>query len=228
MSTTIATIADSTTGHDIDVIQGGDGSVTFVAGATLDGDGANGQAGHTPCYAPASYNGVTLDVIGNAGVPGNWWGVVTDNGQGNGTPIVQGGNDPAPGAYVSATALNLRGADGQELPDRSPFKYVDSATVPYISLPKVVIQKARGVVIGCRCVVTNLENGASIEGVVADSGGNDHIGEISVACAKALGLPVGKRYEADGGGTTRPVIRYQFFPGTAAMVNGVTYPLQHS
>lgn len=228
MSTTIATIADSTTGLNIDVIQGDDGSVTFVGGATLDGDGANGQAGLPPCYAPESYNGVTLDVIGNAGTPGNWWGVVTDNGQANGTPIVQGGGDPAPGAFVSTTALNVPGADGQELHDSSPFKYVDSATVAYVSLPEIVIERAQGVVVGCRCVVTNSENGTSVEGVVADSGSEDHIGEISVACAKALGLPVGNHHEADGGGTTRPVIHYQFFPGTAAMVNGVTYPLQAS
>jgi hypothetical protein len=228
MSTTIATIADSTTGLNIDVIQADDGSVTFVAGATLDGDGGNGQTGHSPCYAPASYNGPTLDVIGNAGRPGNWWGVVTDNGQANGTPIVQGGGDPAPGAYVSMTALNLLGADGQGLPDRSPFKYVDSATVPYISLPGVVIQRARGVVVGCRCLVTNTQNGTAVEGVVADSGNNDHIGEISVACAKAIGLRVGSSNEANGGGTSRAAIRYQFFPGTAAIVNGITYPLQPS
>lgn len=228
MSTTIATIADSNTGLNIDVIQAEDGSVTFVAGADLDGDGGNGQAGHSPCYAPASYNGPTLDVMGNAGVPGHWWGVVTDNGQANGTPIVQGANDPAPGAYVSTTALNVPGPDGQELPDRSPFKYVDAATVPYISLPEIVIQRARGVVVGCRCVITNTENGASVEAVVADSGGNDHIGEISVACAKALGLRAGNPHEADGGGTSQPVIRYQFFPGTAATVNGITYPLQAS
>jgi hypothetical protein len=167
-------------------------------------------------------------VVGNAGVPGNWWGVVTDNGQANGTPIVQGANDPAPGAYVSTTALNVPGADGQELPDRSPFKYVDAATVPYISLPEIVIQSARGVVVGCRCVITNTENGASVEGVVADSGGNDHIGEVSVACAKALGLRAGNPHEADGGGTSQPLIRYQFFPSTAATVNGITYPLQAS
>jgi hypothetical protein len=228
MSTTIATISDSTTGTNIDVIQDDDGSVTFVAGATLDGDGANGQFQGPPCYAPRSYPGPTLDVIGNAGHPGNWWGVVTHNGQANGTPIVQSENDPKPGAFVSATALNLPGANGQGLPDRSPFKYVDSATVPYISLPHLVIQRAQGVVLGCRCVITDSRTNASVEGVVADSGNNDHIGEISVACAKAIGLEVGDPNEANGGGTSKPVISYQFFPDTAAIVNGVTYPLQSS
>jgi hypothetical protein len=228
MSTIIATVSDNNTGQDIEVAQADDGSVTFVAGATLDGDGANGQAGQSPCYAPLSYGGSTLDVIGNAGRPGNWWGVVTDNGQANGTPIVQGESDPAPGAYISMTALNLFGPDGAALPDSSPFKYVDSATVPYISLPAIVIQSARGVVVGCRCVVTNRQNGASVVGVVADSGNNDHIGEISAACAKALGLRVGILHEANGGGASRAIIGYEFFPDTAAVVNGVTYPLQPS
>jgi len=77
-------------------------------------------------------------------------------------------------------------------------------------------------------MVTNTENGAAVEGVVADSGNDDHIGEISVACAKALGLPVGNPNEANGGGASRAVISYQFFPGTAAIVNGITYPLQPS
>ena len=220
MSTKIATIADSNTGGNIDVTQEDDGSVTFVAGATLDGDGANGQFQGSPCYAPGSYQGPTLDVIANAGHPGDWWGVVTDTGQASGTPVVQTGNDPKPGAYISA--------NGQGLPDRSPFKYVDSATVPYISLPHLVIQRAQGIVLGCRCVITNSRNNASVEGVVADSGNNDHIGEISVACAKAIGLRVGDPHEANGGGTSQAVISYQFFPDTAAIVNGVTYPLQGS
>lgn len=228
MSTTIATIADSTTGLNIEVVQEDDGSVSFLAGATLDGDGANGQAGQPPCYAPPSFDGATLDVIANAGHPGNWWGVVTDNGQESGTPIVQEEDDPAPGAFISATALNLFDENGGGLPDRSPFKYVDSATVPYISLPHIVIQNARGVVVGCRCVVTNSRTGQTVEGVVADSGNNDHIGEISVACAKAIGIPVGKPHEANGGGTNQPIVQYEFFPDTAAEVNGVTYPLQSS
>jgi len=208
MSTTIATISDSNSGLQIEVVQEDDGSVTFLAGATLDGDGANGQAGQAPCYAPPSYGGPTLDAILNAGHPGNWWGVVTDNGQANGTPIVQGQGDPAPGAFVSMTTLNLFGVDGAALSDSSPFKYVDSATVPYISLPEIVIQSARGVVVGCRCVLTHKVNGSSVVGVVADSGGNDHIGEISVACAKRSAFASAsrtKRMEAARAGQSLPI-----------------------
>ena len=53
------------------IVEQDDGSVTFSAGATLDGDGANGQFGGLPCYAPDSYQGGTLDLLANAGHPGN-------------------------------------------------------------------------------------------------------------------------------------------------------------
>src|ERR1700739_1998894 len=82
---------------------------TFTAAARLDGDGANGQFGQPPCYAPASFTGKTLDVLANAGRPGNCFGVVTGTGEQHATPVVQGPQDPCPGAYVSATSLHLPG-----------------------------------------------------------------------------------------------------------------------
>jgi len=202
--------------------------VTFSSGATLDGDGANGQFGGDPCYAPSSYSGGTLDVIGNAGGPGNWYGVVTDTGEETGKPIVQGAEDPCPGAFVSATSLHLRDLSGNSLPHSSPFKYVDSATVPFIVVPPMIIHGVAGVVLGCRAIVTNTKNGKSVEAVVADGGPSNHLGEISVACAKAIGVPTGGAHPANGGGANSPDIRYQLFPGVAAVVNGVTYPLQSS
>jgi hypothetical protein len=211
-----------------DAIELDDGSVRFFAGATIDGDGANGQFGQPPCYAPASYHGQTLDVIGNAGYPGNWFGVVTDTGDENGTPIVQKATDPCPGAYVSATSLLLFDKNGQPLPDCSPFKYVDSATVPFIVVPPMIMEAVAGTVLGCRCLVTNSGTGKTTEAVVADIGPSNHLGEISVACAKAIGVSTGTTHPANGGGAASPTIRYQLFPGTAAVVNGVTYPLQHS
>ena len=209
------------------VVEQDDGSVTFSAGATLDGDGANGQFGGDPCYAPAGFPGRTLDVIANAGHPGNWFGVVTDTGQASGMPIVQGASDPCPGAHVSATSLHLRDKNGNALPNASPLKYVDSATVPYIVVPPMIIKGVAGVVMGCRAVVTNTKNGRKTEAVVADAGPKDHLGEMSVACAIAIGVPTGRSHAAIGGGADSPSINYQLFPGVAAVVNGVTYPLQH-
>jgi hypothetical protein len=211
-----------------DIIEQDDGSVTFSAGATLDGDGANGQFGEPPCYAPSSYDGPTLDVLANAGYPGNWYGVVTDTGNEDGNPIVQNATDPFPGAYISATSLNLLDEDGQPLPSSSPFRYVDSATVPFMVVPPMILEGVEPTVLGCRAVITNSLTGKSTEAVVADVGPSNHLGEISVACAKAIGVPTGTTHPADGGGASSPTINYQLFPGTAAVVNGVTYPLQPS
>ena len=124
-------------------------------------------------------------------VPGNWFGVVTDNGEVTGTPIVQKDTDPCPGAYVSATSLHLPGEDGKPLPASSPFKYVDSATVPFIVVPPMIIKGVAGIVMGCRAVVTNSKTGQTTEAVVADGGPKNHLGEISVACAKAIGVTEG-------------------------------------
>jgi hypothetical protein len=120
-----------------DIVEQDEKSVTFTAAARLDDDGANGQFGQPPCFAPANFTGKTLDVLANAGRPGYWFGVVTDTG---GTPVVQGSHEPCPGAYVSATSLHLPGQHGERLPDSSPFKYVDSATVPFVVVPPMIIE----------------------------------------------------------------------------------------
>ena len=214
------------------IVEQVDKSVTYIAGAQLDGDGANGQFGGAPCYAPPSFGGKTLDVLANAGHPGNWFGVVTDTGEADGTPIVQGPSDPCPGAHVSATSLHLPGRDGKPLPHSSPLRYVDAATVPYVVVPPMIVKGVAGVVMGCRAVVTNTLNGKSVEAVVADGGGANRLGEISLACALAIGVPVNmsSAHPANSGGIAadRHVIRYRLFPGVAATVNGVTYPLQPS
>jgi hypothetical protein len=49
------------------IVEQDDDSLTFSSGATLDGDGANGQFGGFPCYAPATFRGGTLDILANAG-----------------------------------------------------------------------------------------------------------------------------------------------------------------
>ncbi len=210
------------------IIEQDDHSITFLTGATLDGDGANGQFGHPPCYAPKSFRGATLDVLGNAGKPGNWYGVLTDTNDSRGIPLVQDKDDPCLGAYISTTSLHLLDKEGKRLPNSSPFKYVDSATVPFVVVPPIIIQEAGGIVLGCRCVVTNTASGQKTEAVVADVGPRNRLGEMSVACARALGLPLGGAHPANGGGMDAPAIHYQLFPGTAAVVNGVTYPLQES
>jgi hypothetical protein len=67
-----------------------------------------------------------------------------------------------------------------------------------------------------------------VEAVVADTGPSNHLGEISVACAQAIGVPIGTTHPANSGGASSPSIGYQLFPGTAAVIKGVRYPLQRS
>ena len=107
-----------------------DSYTTSLAGMAIDADGANGQTGGVPVYAPKGYTPAPLDFLANAGGPGNWFGVVTDTNRPDGRPVKQKDGDPAPGAFVSATSYRW--------PERAridPLAYVDAASVPYIVLP---------------------------------------------------------------------------------------------
>src|SRR3990172_2424520 len=69
------------------------GVTMYKAKMYIDADGS------PRAYGPSNSG---LDWTANAGSPGNWWGVVTDN---NGDPVIQGSGDPFPGMYVSSTSL---------------------------------------------------------------------------------------------------------------------------
>src|SRR5688572_6747027 len=71
-----------------------DSVIVFKAKLSVDADGS------PRAYGPANSG---LDNTANAGSTGNWWGVVTDNGNKNGTPVLQGEDDPNPGMYISTT-----------------------------------------------------------------------------------------------------------------------------
>jgi hypothetical protein len=68
----------------------------YEAGMAIDADGA------PKAYHPEDKG---LDSLSNAGQPGDWYGIVTDSGDRDGNPIIQGSDDPAPGFYVSPTSL---------------------------------------------------------------------------------------------------------------------------
>jgi hypothetical protein len=137
----------------------------------IDADGAPNA--YAPKGTPA------LDYLANAGHPGDWYGIVTDNGQGDGNPVVQESNDPCPGSYVSTTALvdHSRGVN-------DPLRYVNSSMVPYISVPPQL--RHAGVKLGDVCNVTY--GCVSCAAVVADVGPSDSIGEGSIALANTLGI----------------------------------------
>lgn len=168
----------------------GKNGVAFKGGMTVDADGS-----------PRAYNpsNTGLDALGNAGRPGNWWGLATDS---RGNPYVQGPNDPAPGNYVSTTAL----VDGR-FKASDPRRYVDSEKVPFIAVPPQL--KDQGVKLGDLVAVRNERTGKTVFAVVADIGPRDHLGEGSIKLAQELGVNANARSGGAGSG-----ISYVAFPGT--------------
>lgn len=148
-----------------------------------------------------------LDFLANAGHPGNWWAVVTDNGKPSGNPILQGRMDPCPGYYISPTTYQHRGFRNDD-----PLAYVDSERVIYIVVPSHWRKLAKGVVLGCKATVRRISDGKQTNAVVADLGPRSKAGEASIACCEFFGVPSSPK----SGGTSNPSFAYTFFPGIAA------------
>jgi hypothetical protein len=170
-------------------------SIVFKSGLQIDADGS------PKAYNPVSSKG--LDDLANAGHPGNWWGIATSNGRANGTPVIQGSSDPAPGFYVSTTALQAPGA-----PDTSQRAYVDASTVPFIVLPSKI---GLGLKLGDLCFCLNTATNDNDFGIYADVGPSNQIGEASIAMADALKVPSSPRTGGVAGG-----ILYVVFPGSGS------------
>lgn len=177
------------------IVQNDDGSVTFWGEACVDADGS------PRAYGPY---GQGLDHLENAGHSGNWWGIVTDS---EGYPLLQGASDPSPGYYISTTSLQRR-----EFHITDPRRYVNSEEVPFIVVPAPVARAARGVVLGCRAEITHADTGKVISAVVADLGPASHLGEMSIAAARALGL----NPDPKTGGSSNRDFKYTFWPGIPA------------
>lgn len=194
--------------------QNADGSYTIPrAGMMIDADGANGQTS-LPVYAPKGMK--SLDYLANAGGPGDWYGIVTDTGKADGSPVVQLESHPAPGAYVSATSYEWPGFSRGD-----PARYVDANAVTYIVLPSHWRAAARGIVLGCRATVTDAHTGQVVEAGVLDFGPKSKLGEASIACARLFGVPCSPK----DGGTADLRFVYQFWPGVPAEIDGVSYRL---
>ena len=166
----------------------------FESGMIIDADGAY------RAYHPNGRPG--LESLSNAGRPGNWWALVTDNGRPNGHPVIQTANDPAPGFYVSMTSL--------QDPCRArkdPRRYVDAESVYFIVLPAKL---GLGVTLGDLVVAFRPATGAQACAVYADVGPAHQIGEGSIALAKALGIPSSPKAGGIGSG-----IFYFVFKGSA-------------
>lgn len=142
----------------------------------------------TERFALTTPNGrVGLDSLSHAGHDGQWWALVTENEKPSGRPVVQLESDPAPGFYVSTTALY----DRDNPNPRDPHRYVDAATIPYVVLHPVARSYAK---LGDFATVMNLQNGKISAAIVADeSAPNLPVGEGSIALAQALGIDANPR-----------------------------------
>jgi len=170
----------------------------------IDADGA------FRAYHPSDRLG--LDSLAHAGHRGDWWALVTDNGKTSGRPVVQGKSDPAPGYYVSTTALY----DPNNPNTRDPHRYVDAATIPYIVLHPTALNHAR---LGDFATVVNFQNGKISAAIVADESAPDlPVGEGSIALAEALGINSSPRHGGKDGG-----VAYLIYPGSG---NGRPRPLK--
>lgn len=170
------------------------GAIMFRAKMAIDADGS------PRAYGP---NNSGLDWTANAGSPGNWWGVVTDN---NGNPVIQGSSDPYPGMYVSTTSLI-----NSSYSSTNPLRYTNSEAVPFFVLPSALVQLA-GISLGDYGYVYNTVTGQGCYAIFADGGPAGKLGEGSIYLANQVGV----NSNARTGGTTQGIIDYIVFPGSGA------------
>ncbi|GAB4407857.1 MAG: hypothetical protein OHK0053_34580 [Microscillaceae bacterium] len=164
----------------------------FIAGMAIDADGS------PRAYHPENKG---LDELSYAGSPGNWWALVTDNGQSDGNPLLQGPQDPYPGYFISTTSLNDR-----RYPLQDPRRYVNAEKIPYVVLSPS-LKRITGTELGDLAYVKNLRNGKACFAIFADVGPEDKLGEGSIYLAEQLGIPANPRR----GGQENDVL-YLIFP----------------
>jgi len=178
---------------DINTLQDDDSAFFYESGMMIDADGGY------HAYHPDNKSG--LDYLGNAGKPGNWWALVTDNEKPSGNPIVQSSSDPAPGFYISTTSLEDSSVDRED-----PRRYVNAESVNFFVLPGKL---GLGAKLGDLGVIIRPDQSDYDYAVYADVGPASKIGEASIALADALGIPSSPK----NGGTAHGIV-YIVFPGS--------------
>jgi hypothetical protein len=188
-----------------EIVEEDDGRVHFLADADIDADGANGQNGKPAAYKEDNSG---TELLTNGGMDIVNGKVVCAEEWARDIVILDDDNEPKvfPGRIIaSKTWYQYPG----KLED-DPTAYVDSETIPYIVVPPVIIQNTAGVVRGCKARVTWQDN--SVDCVVADCGPFNKIGELSIAAARAIGLPSNPK----NGGISEQVVFYELWPGVVA------------
>lgn len=133
------------------------------------------------------------DHLGNAGHKGNWWGVVTDTGKKNGTPIEQVGSTPAkpnPAQPYKNYMISATKLVDASYPDEDDVRHwTDATKIPYVALPnsRRAMHKI-GLKTGCYCLLVDLQTFNYCFAVYADSkAATPRMGEISKRAVDLLG-----------------------------------------
>ena len=203
MPRVLATITGE--GFTCPITEDDDGRVHFMADADIDADGANGQNGASPAY---KVDDSGTELLANGGMKIVHGKVICAVPGARDIVILDSDNEPKvfPGGVIASMTWYRHPGK----PASDPAAYVDAETVPYIVVPPVIVTQTAGVVRGCKARVTF--RGKSVDCVVADRGPKNKIGELSIAAARAVGLPSSPRH----GGTEKPEVLYELFPGVAA------------
>lgn len=168
------------------------GAVLFLAGCTINADGS------PHAYAPDNSGLTAFDYLANAGSPGNWWGIAVND---SGAPYIQSPWHPAPGFYVSTTALT-----NPAYPNGHPHRYVDSERYCFGVIPGGTSFAKLGDV----GLAYNSETGDNMYFAVADVGPKDRIGEGSMLLGRCLGFNASPKT----GGTSKRIISWVMLPNS--------------
>jgi Fungal chitosanase of glycosyl hydrolase group 75 len=172
-----------------DVVGSVPSSFIYKAGLMINADGA------PTAYGPAGSD--PLDFLANAGSWGNWWGIATNA---KGVPYLQEDYHPAPGYYVSTTALV-----NPQFPETNPNRYLDSSEIPFFVLPG---KHPNGASLGDVALLYNIETGDNMFCCYGDIGPADKIGEASICAARCLKINT----DPKTGGTSKKIVVTLVFP----------------
>jgi hypothetical protein len=175
---------DHVRASNIRILWNDEGVLALEGGMSIDADGA------PRAYSPTPKKG--LDALEHAGSPEHWDGIATTE---DGEPILQGPEDPAPGYYVSTTALQ-----DHSYPSDNQNRYVNASMVPYIALPAT----EDGPQLSDLALVLNTRTGKASPAIFADI--SDVPGEGSIALAERLDVSS----DARRGGADRGIVYIVF------------------
>jgi len=133
--------------------------------------------------------------------------------------------------YTAKAAVDCDGAGGNVWHDpcfqpetslHHDGQPLNANRVAYIVVPPAIIKGVKGIVLGCKAQVK--WKNTTVDAVVGDIGPRAKLGEISVLCARNLGM----NPSPNSGGADAHNVHYSLWPGAPAVVDGVTYQLQRS